>query len=158
MYCLLVNLLRTKHTLGISNQDCFPAVIADAEFANLLLKPTSLVAFRTIKNIEFNNSLIVTPLLQCIALSALAATCDILVVPKESYKLQYPNTCLIYIIDALRFQVRLNILLTIMMFLSPLFSFFGLEKVVKPRRGGNWVHKLFSREAYWILHLNTRFP
>lgn len=38
------------------------------------------------------------------------------------------------------------------------FFFFGLERVIKPRRGGNWLHKLHVREAFWILHLNTRFP
>lgn len=38
------------------------------------------------------------------------------------------------------------------------FQFFGLEKVTRPSRGGNWVHKLFLREAFWIFHLNTRYP
>lgn len=37
------------------------------------------------------------------------------------------------------------------------FFSFGLERVNKPRREGKWVHKLFMREAFWILHLNTRY-
>lgn len=37
------------------------------------------------------------------------------------------------------------------------FSFYGSERVNKPMRRGNWVHKLFVRETFKILHLNTRF-
>lgn len=38
------------------------------------------------------------------------------------------------------------------------FSLYGIERVSNPSRGGNWVHKLFAQEVFWILHLNTCYP
>lgn len=35
---------------------------------------------------------------------------------------------------------------------------FGIEKVNKPRRGGDWRRALLNREAFWILRLDTSHP
>lgn len=36
------------------------------------------------------------------------------------------------------------------------FSFFAIWRVSKPKRGDDWVKKLFYREAFWICQLHTR--
>lgn len=38
------------------------------------------------------------------------------------------------------------------------FCFSGIERVYKPKRGGNWENKLHNREALWILQLKSRYP
>lgn len=38
------------------------------------------------------------------------------------------------------------------------FIYRGIEKVHMPKRGGDIIKKLYSREAYWILTLNSRSP
>lgn len=38
------------------------------------------------------------------------------------------------------------------------FSFFAVEKLPKPSRGGDWQCILCNKEAFWILHLDTRSP
>lgn len=38
------------------------------------------------------------------------------------------------------------------------FSFYGIEHVTKPSRGGDWRRSLLNREAYWILRLKTWAP
>lgn len=38
------------------------------------------------------------------------------------------------------------------------FTFYAIERVEKPKRGGNWEHKMHNREVYWILVLQFRFP
>lgn len=35
------------------------------------------------------------------------------------------------------------------------FSFYAIERVFKPKRGGNWRCLVNNREAFWIFHLNT---
>lgn len=34
----------------------------------------------------------------------------------------------------------------------------GIEKVIKPVRGGDWANKRFIREAHWILKQGTYYP
>lgn len=38
------------------------------------------------------------------------------------------------------------------------FSYYAIEHVAKPTRGGDWRKVLLVREAYWILRLGTRIP
>lgn len=38
------------------------------------------------------------------------------------------------------------------------FKFYAIELVEKPNRGGNLIHKLHNREAFWILMLQSRHP